>query len=71
MKKSEADRLRDIANTIDDHSYDVYPKDHTQANWFHWAATEIRKVIMNGGFNGIVDEKYSKTEAKWELNKED
>ena len=71
MKKIEADRLRDIANELDDHSYDVYPKDHTQANWFHWAATEIRKVIMNAGFNCIIDAKYSKVNEKWEFNKED
>lgn len=72
MKKEEADRLRDIANTLDDHSYDIYyDGDTKQARWFHWAANEIRKVIMDGGYNGIIDAKYSKTELKWELNKEE
>lgn len=72
MKKIEANRLRDIANCIDDHSYDVYDDgDSRQARWFHWAANEIRKVIMDAGFNCIIDAKYSKVEEKWELNKEE
>lgn len=69
MKKEEANRLRDIANELDDHCYDIYSKDHTQANLFHWASTEIRKVIMDAGFNGIIDAKYDKTTTtKWEEN---
>lgn len=71
MKKKEADRLRDIANCIDDHSYETYyDGDSRQARWFHWVANEIRKVIMNAGFNSIIDAKYSKVEEKWELDKE-
>ena len=71
MRKKEADRLKDIANVLDDHSYDVYyAGDTKQAHWFHWGAQEIRKVIMNGGFNGITDAKYSKVEEKWELKEE-
>lgn len=62
MKKKEADRLRDIANVLDDQCY-AYDTDESnrQAQWFHWAANEIRKVIMDGGFNGIIDAKYDKT----------
>ena len=71
MKKTEADRLWNLANELDDHSYDIYAADHRQAQWFHWAAVEIRKVIMDAGYNGIIDAKYSKVEAKWELNKEE
>lgn len=71
MKRHEANRLRDIANELDDHSYDIYSEDRKQAQWFHWAATEIREVLMNSGFNGIIDAKYSKVETKWELNKEE
>lgn len=72
MRKKEADRLRDIADVLDDHCYDIYPKDHKQAYWFHWGAQEIRKVIFDGGFNAFNAfnaEKYSKAEEKWELNK--
>lgn len=71
MKRNEADRLRDIANVLDDHCYDIYHSDSKQSWWFRWAATEIRKVIMDGGFNGITDEKYDRTHTAWELNKED
>ena len=75
MKRTEANRLREIANELDDHSYDIYYKDHRytkEAEWFHWAATEIRKVIIDSGFNGIIDAKLkTKTKMEWELNKED
>lgn len=75
MKKSEANRLRDIANELDGHSYDLYYKYHKytkEAEWFHRAATEMRKVIIDSGFNGIIDAKLLKAEIKdWELNKEE
>ena len=72
MKKNEADRFRDIADVLDDHSYESYYDGYSrQARWFHWAANEIRKVIMDAGFNGIIDAKYSKVEEKWEINKEE
>lgn len=71
MKKKEADRLREIANVLDDHSYDIYRENSKQARWFHWAANEIRVVLMEAGYNGIIDAKYSKPEGKWELNKEE
>lgn len=71
MKKSEADRLRDIADVLDDHCYDIYPEDHKQAYWFHWGAQEIRKVLFDSGFHAFLDEKYSKAEEKWELYKEE
>lgn len=74
MKKKEAKRLRDIANELDDHCYELYYKDQKhskEAEWFHWAANEIRIVIMDSGFNGIIDAKYNKPCTTWELNKED
>ena len=51
MKKTEADRLRDIADVLDEH-YNSFPKDSTnkEANWFRWAATEIRKVLFDSGY---------------------
>ena len=56
MKKNEADRLRDIANVLYDHSYDIY-MDHTseEAHWFRWAAEEIRKVLFNSGYPSFND----------------
>ena len=71
MRKAEADRLRDIADILDDHSYNIYSEDHKQAHWFHWGAQEIRKVLFDSGFHAFFDAKYSKVEEKWELNKED
>ncbi len=73
MKKKEAKRLRDIANELDNYCYDLYykdPKHSKEAQWFHWGATEIRKVIMNGGYNGIIDAKYRK-EVNWELKEDE
>lgn len=54
MNKNEANRLRDIADVLDDH-YNDFPKDstNTQAHWFYWASQEIRKVIFNSGFNAF------------------
>ena len=56
MKKNEADRLRDIADVLDDHGYDIY-MDHTseEAHWFRWAAEEIRKVLFNSGYSSFND----------------
>ena len=71
MRKSEADKLRDIAFILDEFFYEIYIKDHTLGYKVHWAANEIRNILMNSGFNGFIDAKYSKVEAKWELNKED
>lgn len=74
MKKNEADRLRDIANALDDQCYaNIYDTDeyNRQSQLFHWAANEIRKVIMDGGFNGIIDAKYDKTCTTWQLNEEE
>lgn len=71
MKQSEADRLRDIADVLDD-NYNDFPKDstNTQAYWFYWAAQEIRKVIMNSGFRGFNNEKYDHTRTH-AFNEED
>lgn len=74
MKKNEADRLRDIANTLDDQCYaNIYDTNeyNRTAQLFHWAANEIRIVIMDSGFNGIIDAKYHKPCRTWELNKEE
>lgn len=74
MKKKEADRLRDIANVLDDQCYAIIydtGEYNRQSQRFHWAANEIRKVIMDGGFNGIIDAKYDRNCASWELNKEE
>ena len=75
MKRTEANRLREIANELDDHCYDLYYKDHKytkEAERFHRAAIEIRRVIIDSGFNGIIDAKRkTKTIMEWELNKED
>lgn len=74
MKNNEADRLRDIANVLDDKCYVICNNDgyNRPAQLFHWAANEIRKVIMDGGFNGITDEKYDKTcTTTWQLNEEE
>lgn len=68
MKKKEADRLRDLANLLDEHCYAIYHSDTKQAWWFRWASTEIRKVIMDAGFNGIIDERYNRTTAEWKEN---
>lgn len=56
MRKNEADRLRDIADVLDDHCNDL-SKDSTnrEAHWFHWGAEEIRKVIFNSGFRCFSD----------------
>lgn len=70
MKRKEAKRLRDIANVLDDQCSRLFykdPKHCDEAKWLHFAANQIREVLMDGGFNGIVDEKYSKTKAKWEV----
>lgn len=73
MKKNEADRLRDIANELDDQCYAICNNDgyNRQAQLFHWAANKIRIVIMDGGFNGIIDAKYDKTGTTWQLDKEE
>lgn len=70
MTREEAKRLRDIANKLDDHSYDIMDHTNREAHWFHWGANEIRKVIMDGGYNGIIDEKYKKVKTNWELREE-
>lgn len=56
MRQNEADRLRDIANVLYDHGYDIY-MDHTseEAQWFRWAAEEIRKVLFNSGYSSFND----------------
>ena len=57
MKKNEADRLRDIADVLEDHCYYLYYKDEKhskEAEWFYWGATEIRKLIIDSGFKGGV-----------------
>lgn len=71
MKKKEAERLREIADLLDEHFLDIWHENHNHGWWLHSTATEIRKVIMDAGFNGFIDAKYSKVEAKWELNKEE
>ena len=51
MKKNEADRLRDIADILYDHGYDIYmDSTNDEALWFRWAAEEIRKVLFNSGY---------------------
>lgn len=72
MKQNEADRLRDIANELDDH-YDDFPKDstNTQAYWFHWAAEEIRKIIFDSGFNAFNNAKYDNTTTTQKFNMEE
>lgn len=54
MRQNEADRLRDIADVLDEH-YNDFPKDSTnnEAHWFRWAAEEIRKVLFNSGYNSF------------------
>ena len=56
MKKNEADRLRYIANVLDEH-YNGFPKDSTnkEAHWFRWATEEIRKVLFNSGYPSFND----------------
>ena len=64
MNEKEADRLRNIADALDDQYYDsCINRDSTnnQDRWFHWAANEIRKVIMDSGFKGIINTKYDTT----------
>ena len=76
MKKTEADRLRDIADVLYDH-YDDFPKDstNTQAHWFRWAATEIRKVLFDSGYPSFSDTTTttikSETTNTHRFNKED
>lgn len=62
MRKEEADRLRDIADVLDDHC-NYLPKDSTnrEAHWFHWGAEEIRKVLFNSGFNAFNHTDYCTT----------
>ena len=56
MRQSEADRLRDIADVLDEH-YNSFPKDSTneEAHWFRWAATEIHKVLFDSGYPSFND----------------
>ena len=56
MKKNEADRLRDIADILYDHGYDIYmDSTNDEAHWFRWAAEEIRKVLFNSGYSSFND----------------
>ena len=56
MKKNEADRLRDIADVLYDHGYDIYmDSNNEEASWFGWAAEEIRKVLFNSGYSSFND----------------
>ena len=56
MKKNEADRLRDIADVLYDHGYDIYMySNNDEARWFRWAAEEIRKVLFNSGYSSFSD----------------
>lgn len=72
MNKNEADRLRDIANTLDD-QYKYFDNDRTnkQTQWFHWASQEIRKVIFYSGFNAFNDSKYDITTTTHKFDKEE
>lgn len=74
MKRDEANRLRDIANELDDYSYDICHKDgyNKQVQMFHLAAYKIRELIMDSGFDSFIDTKYIKTkQTNWELDKEE
>ena len=69
MKKNEADRLRDIADVLDDH-YNDFPRDCTnnESHWLSWAADEIRKVLFNSGFNAF---NHDGTTTTHQFNEED
>lgn len=47
MRKSEADRLRDIADFLDEYFLEIYKINHKYGYIVHWTAQEIRKVIFN------------------------
>lgn len=49
MKKKEAERLREIADVLDEHFLDVWHSNHKHGWWLHWTAQEIRKVIIDSG----------------------
>ena len=69
MKKTEADRLRDIADVLDEH-YNSFPKDSTndEAHWFRWAATEIHKVLFDSGYPSFND---TSTTTTYRFSEED
>lgn len=72
MKKTEADRLRDIADTLDDQYYNTaIDSTNSQSQWFHWGATEIRKLIMDGGHIVFTNKKYDNTQTTCKFNEEE
>ena len=67
MKKKEAKRLREISDELEYHCNKLFFKDprndtnYTQARWFYWAATEIRKVLFDSGYPSFNDTSTTKT----------
>lgn len=77
MNEKEADKLRVIANVLDDQYYDSdIDCTNKQSKWFHWAAQEIRKVIIDSEFDGITNVKcgttrtYDITRTTWKPKEE-
>lgn len=58
MTEKEAKRLRYIAYILDEQLLPIWASNHKHAWWLHWAAQEIRDVIIVGGKKAYDEEEY-------------